>query len=140
MVDDLELQPNGPPKQTKKFVESMRHRITLVGTAARAANSRSPMQPPAGTLALGCEEIGYALTHGVPRDSWERWLADNKNGPLVRNRIVFAANTAERAHDEARELRDLPHGLEPIDTTSSATIRKRLGGSPTRIETFDKDR
>jgi hypothetical protein len=35
-------------------------------------------------------EGGYALTEGIPKDFWERWLRQNKDAPCVVKKLVFA--------------------------------------------------
>ena len=38
----------------------------------------------------GRMEGGYTLTTGCPKELWERWLADNKDTPMVKNGLIFA--------------------------------------------------
>ena len=70
---------------------------------------------------------GYALTPGVSRDFWERWLAENKSHPAVLNGLVFAHGTEAAARDQARDGAKLKSGLEPIDPEHPAA--KIPGGS-----------
>jgi hypothetical protein len=75
-------------------------------------------------------DTGYALTPGIPRSFWERWLDQNKLNPLVKNRIVFASGTEARAADEAREYKDLRTGFQGLSQSgdyrvpSGRSIRK----------------
>jgi hypothetical protein len=71
---------------------------------------------------------GYALNAGVPRHLWECWLEQNKHSDMVRNRIVFASGDYHRAMDEARELKDVKSGLEPIDPTRPGARAPELKG------------
>jgi len=58
---------------------------------------------------------GYALTIGIPKAFWERWLEQNKNSDLVRNGLIFAASNHSRALDESKERAvDVRSGLEPL--------------------------
>jgi hypothetical protein len=70
---------------------------------------------------------GYALTHGCQRAFWDAWVAANGDSPLLRNNLVFAASSDARATDQAKEQREVKSGLEPIDVSSEATIRARVG-------------
>lgn len=67
---------------------------------------------------------GAALTPGVPRDFWERWLAQHKDDPVVVNGLVFAHATIDGASGMARERKDVESGLEGIDPADPA---KRTG-------------
>lgn len=58
---------------------------------------------------------GAMLNPGVPRDLWENWLYHNRESHLVVNRLVFAAESYDRAAAMAREDRDRKSGLEPLD-------------------------
>lgn len=104
--DDTEPTPTGT-RPVKRAVELEDKRIVLRGWAQPNA--------PAGTINPVGTAHGFGLTHGVSREVFERWMKDNANSPLVRNRIVFAASSPERASDEARELDgSVKSGFEPI--------------------------
>ena len=32
---------------------------------------------------------GYEITRGVPDEIWQRWYADNRNGPIVQRKVVM---------------------------------------------------
>jgi hypothetical protein len=76
---------------------------------------------------------GYALTHGVPRAFWEEWLKNNHDSMLVKNGLVFAANSEARATDQAKEQSELKSGLEPIDPNN---IAARVGRDRLKISTM----
>src|SRR6516225_10788958 len=42
---------------------------------------------------------GYALTSGVPRALWETWLQQNRDADYVKNGLIFAEATLNRARD-----------------------------------------
>lgn len=73
---------------------------------------------------------GYALTTGVPRAIVERWMHQNANSPLVKNRHVFVSGTEASAVDEARDYKDLNSGFQGLSQTgdyrlpSGRAIRK----------------
>ena len=58
---------------------------------------------------------GYALTPGVPRDLWVEWVGYNEHSDMVRNGMIFAADTMEDAAAEGRRRRDQRSGMERID-------------------------
>lgn len=58
---------------------------------------------------------GFALTRGVPKDLWDRWLAQNQTLEAVRKGLIFAHEGAGKTKDETREKAKLRSGLERID-------------------------
>jgi hypothetical protein len=70
---------------------------------------------------------GYALTYGVPKETWDRWYEQNKNTQLVTKRVIFASPSLPQATVDARtdEARKVKSGLEPIDPDNLAA---RIGG------------
>ena len=57
---------------------------------------------------------GYGLTHGVPKDVWERWLEQHHDSPLVQNNLICAHESVDHVKDEARDGAKLKSGLEPM--------------------------
>jgi len=60
-------------------------------------------------------DTGYALTPGIPRDFWERWLKVYEHSPIVTNRHIFAASSESRAVGMAREYREFRSGLQGLN-------------------------
>jgi len=58
---------------------------------------------------------GYALTHNVSKDLFDNWYAANKDGALVKNKLIFAYESADRAQACAKEHEKTISGFEPID-------------------------
>jgi hypothetical protein len=58
---------------------------------------------------------GYALTTGVPADLAETWMEQNKDSALVKNRLIFVADSEGRAKDQGKEQREIQSGLQPLD-------------------------
>lgn len=79
---------------------------------------------------------GYGLTPGVPKELWEGWLKWNKDSPLVKNRVIFAAPDTPRAAAQAREQRDVQSGLQPVDPNNIHKRIPRATHEP-RIETAE---
>jgi hypothetical protein len=74
-----------------------------------------PNQMPQAVMAGG-----YALTPGIPIAFWQRWVEQNRDSAVVRNRMVFAHGTDTGGM--AREHRDLRSGLEPLHRDSSGEL------------------
>lgn len=76
---------------------------------------------------------GYALTPGIPREFWEEWMRQNKDSPMVQNRVIFAYESRDHVEGQAREQAEVRSGLEPIVPDSDPRLpkRRRQGGSPT---------
>lgn len=75
---------------------------------------------------------GYALTMGVPRDLWEKWLSENERTPIVQNGLIFARDAVDYA-GKAKEQESIKTGLEPLAQGKDP----RVPGSE-RLETMDK--
>jgi hypothetical protein len=59
---------------------------------------------------------GYGVTPGVDKDHWDRWLEANKDTPMVKNGLIFAAERPEFGDGEARDRETIFTGLEPLAT------------------------
>lgn len=68
---------------------------------------------------------GYAMTPGIPKDFMAAWLEQNKGLDLVRNKLIIAREDPEDAAAEARDLRDVRSGLEPISPGNDPRIPKK---------------
>ena len=75
---------------------------------------------------------GYAITYGVPKELWDKWLHQNKTTNLVKKRIVFAMPSLQAATEEARkpENRAVKSGMEPVDPDNPA---QRMPGGDRRV-------
>lgn len=58
---------------------------------------------------------GYAVTHGVDAAIWARWLEQNRDSDVVRNRLIFADEKPGMATGKAREQAEILSGLEPLN-------------------------
>jgi len=69
---------------------------------------------------------GYALTPGIPKAFWEKWLAQNKDLDAVKKRFLFAADKIDPIEGEAKDRLTENSGLEPVNPTSlPAEFRRR---------------
>jgi hypothetical protein len=83
---------------------------------------------------------GYALTQGVPKDVWDKWLEQHHDHPLVENELITAFPQLDMAQDFAEEHKDLRSGMEPLlqkgDPRTPKT-QNREGKFVDAIEHFD---
>ena len=74
---------------------------------------------------------GYALTYGVPKETWDLWYEQNRNSALVKNNIVFAQLTHTKATEQSKELQIVKSGLEPLNPDKPA--ERMPGGVDRRL-------
>ena len=80
---------------------------------------------------------GYGLTHGVPAALWEKWLLQNKDSELVRNRLIFAETREDAAVDHAKEQRKTVSGLQPLDPVKDPRAPRGVSKATDKMETAD---
>jgi hypothetical protein len=81
--------------------------VTIAGTAFPNGDVPDWMERP--RMIGGC-----ALTFGVDREFWETWREQNKDTPMVKNKIVFAHGEEADVRAETRDLKEIDSGLGPI--------------------------
>jgi hypothetical protein len=89
------------------------------GLILQCYRMNSPPMPPeaigdAVTIAGANAENaahGYGYTERVDESFWRAWLAQNQHMAAVRRGLLFAADTPERARDQAREQSAIPTGF-----------------------------
>lgn len=69
---------------------------------------------------------GYALTHGIPKDFWDKWCSQNKDSPLLENHIIFAHTKADSVRGMAKEHKGQLSGHEPIDPEKPPRFDRRF--------------
>jgi len=84
-----------------------------------------------------CEIVaGYALTRGVPKEFFDKWLEQNADHPLVKGNLIFAHESDSSAASMAKENPGPRSGLEPLVRDSRGNmIDARI---PKRIQTADE--
>jgi len=105
-----EMQPHTEPiigqvMQAKQLPQT----YTVKGwydTARGAFGTEVPIPSQAG---------GYALTHNIPKDFWDKWLEQNKDAKIVKNKLIFASSKADTIAGLRKEHKEQKSGLEPID-------------------------
>lgn len=86
------------------------------GEIVRIRGTAYPVgQTPVGFPAKPEMANGYALTHNVSKDFWEKWLSQHQKDPMIMNRMIFAQASAERVRDETKDYKELASGLEPMN-------------------------
>lgn len=69
---------------------------------------------------------GYALTRGVPKDLWDRWLEQNEDSDLVRNNLIHAHESMDEAADASEELDGTKSGLQPLNPGDDSRMPRRV--------------
>lgn len=58
---------------------------------------------------------GYGLTHGVPKDFWDKWLKQYGELDVVKNGLIFAHEKRDTVEAKAREQKSLRSNMEPLN-------------------------
>jgi hypothetical protein len=63
-----------------------------------------------------CRVVGdYAFTPGVPKDFWERWMAEYKMWDAVKRKLIAAFKDMASAESFAHDHSEIRTGLEPLN-------------------------
>lgn len=65
----------------------------------------------------GIVNVGFALTHGVPKKFWDLWLSQNADSDLVRRGLIFAHKQEASVRHQILDHEEIWCGLEPIQQT-----------------------
>lgn len=117
--------------QTEKIARATQDPIVIIRGNAVAANVR----PRAEIVG----HQGFALTRGVSKDFWDRWLAQNPDLPAVKNGLIFASPTTDRARDEAEDKIDLITNLEPLNTDTKMVRGKTVPADPRHPRSLNRN-
>jgi hypothetical protein len=113
-----ELMRDGTVRDGQRARPIPELQFTLRGTWVASGGQ---VHNPNNTMVQELMPGGYALTHGVPRQTWERWLEQNRAEPYVTNRIVFAYPTGDPGlAKEAQANAHVKSGMEPVDPKNPA--------------------
>jgi len=66
---------------------------------------------------------GFALTPGVPKELWDRWLSQNQRSDMVKNGLIFAQPKTEMAEAASVERKKIKSGLERLDPNALPGVR-----------------
>lgn len=123
-----EPQQGGGTKPVRRSRPIPGKQFILRGTwTGSAGQAYAKNNPAVAELLPG----GYCLTHGVPKEVWDHWYAQNKDTQLVQKRVVFAVPSLTGATEEAKKGRDVKSGLEPLDADKPAS--RMPGGVDRRV-------
>lgn len=124
--------PNGLSLRVGDFVDVTERSATAAVTTAvwrpreNAVEIKGPKRDQYGRDMEG----GYALTHGVPKDFWDQWMKENKDSPLVVNKLILAHGKADSAVAEAKENEKRRSGLEPLDMSMTTVSGRQVPSDP----------
>jgi len=77
---------------------------------------------------------GYAITVGMPKDVFERWLSWNEDQPFVKNHLIFGDEDGDKVRGMAREFAEKKTGMEPLDTKMKMNDEGRMQFVDERIK------
>jgi len=133
--------PNGIFLQLHEFIEQQEPILgggyrtfkisrPIEGTKVRLNGNRFPFGQPPAHLIIG----DYGLTPNVSEEIWDKWLEQNHDSHLVKNKLIFAYRSGDKVADAAKEYEKTKSGLEPI------TVKKdgSLDMSDTRLRQFSR--
>lgn len=92
---------------------------------------------PFGVIPKYRIEGGYALTKGVDVEFMKKWMEQNEEHDLVKNKLIFVQADIDDAEAEAAEKSEVWDGLHPIVPDSDNRIPKGPRGM--KIETGTRD-
>ena len=81
---------------------------------------------------------GFAMTEGVDRDTWANWFEANQTSDMVRNGLIFAEDTIERAVAKANEMAAVRSGLEPFRKEGDPRAPRSVRGEVGKVEQEDE--
>ena len=69
---------------------------------------------------------GFGLTHGVPKEFWDKWIAQHRTFDPVVNGLIFAHESRGKAVDEAKEKKAVKTGLERLNPNARPAEFNRI--------------
>lgn len=104
----FKMEPHDEPVMgggMKSVSRAVQFRDPVVINGCAVAKGVAPEHPIVG---------GYGLTYNVNAEFFAEWLKQNADHPAVRNNMIFAQGKSASARDQAKEMRGLRSGQEPI--------------------------
>jgi hypothetical protein len=135
-----------PPGLTLRLFETREVTVPVLGGGLRTEKRADPI--PGKVIEIyGPQKVfgeepkclvvaGYALTPNVPIEDWKLWKEQNADSHLLKNKLLFAYESPERAQAAAKEHAKVKSGLEPLDM-SMKTVRS-ADGSPRMVASDDR--
>jgi hypothetical protein len=69
---------------------------------------------------------GFALTDGVDKAFWDKWIKDNQDLDAVRNGLIYASPKRDFVEGIARENAKKRSGLEPMNPDKDTRMGPRM--------------
>lgn len=69
---------------------------------------------------------GYALTHGIPKEFWVKWLSQNETSDVVRNGFIKAHESVNYLEGFSKDNSKLQTGLEPLNIAGDPRVPKNI--------------
>lgn len=111
-------------EQTQTGVRRIK-KWTRTGKIVRVRGTAYPRgTPPEGFPERPKMIAGAALTPGIDKDFWDRWVQQNRLNPVVVNAMIFADESESRVEGWAREHGGHLSGLEPINPKNDDRMPK----------------
>lgn len=86
--------------------------------------------------------LGYALTHGVKRETWEKIVDQQKRAPYFLSGMIYAFERIEDIRSAVKDHEKETSGLEPVarakidghDTITDARMPRSMNANVTSVE------
>lgn len=105
--------------------------VNVRGTAYPAGT------PPEGFPARPQLVAGYALTHGVDKEFWDAWVAQQAKAPYVQSGMIMAYEKLDMINGAARERVNELSGLEPLNPKSDPRVPRSTNGAVSSVSPDD---
>ena len=69
---------------------------------------------------------GFALTHNIPKEFWDEWLAQYKDMDVVKNGFIFAHEEQQSTIAQTKEMEGEASGFERIDPKKKYNVGNKI--------------
>lgn len=97
-----------------------------IGQTVKINGTATPFGSAPACLIVG----GFAMTPGIDREFFDRWLEQNADSDVVKNGLIFAHGKATFATGKAKEMTLVRNGLEPINPERTIRDGKSVAVDP----------
>lgn len=123
MTEQVSTKANSTVTVALNYPHDLRYRLSGGREIIFNGNSTAIRLKGKGELPRGA----YGLTLNVPVADWEEVKKLYGGTAKFKQNLIFAQTDKHSAMDEAEEKAETRHGLEPVDTTKTATEPKTEG-------------
>ena len=135
------------PTDLKLHVDRFEEEVELTQAGQRTVKRAYPVEGSEFTV-IGTHKpwdgarkvdfvAGYALTRGIPAETWDAWLEQNQNTALVKNGVLFAYQNDADIRSAARDNKGNRSGLHGLDMSRPGKSDPRV---PKKIEKGDRNK